>query len=432
MWHLRSPLPTPPRAAPRRQRGGVAILVAVSLAMLLGFAGLVLDLGHLYVNKTELQNAADACALAAANELVCDTSAGPCPAAFLQNAEAAGIFVAGRNNTDFQKSAVAISAEEIRFHTALGPNNAYLSRAGGASTNSQYAMCTATVSGLAPWFIQVIRSVTTMSVTARAVATMAPGQTSCTAAPIGVCAKDTAAADFGFSTVGEWIVSEFNNGAGGEDSGLEGNFRWVDFTPSAGGTSEVRDQLLGTGTICGIKVGDEVREEGVKQGAKSAWNTRFGIYPNGANAIGPDTVPPDKTGYSYPSKAPGTVIPIGTSAYADYRSKQAAAAPFKTSEYAPTGAGGNVNGDPISSADHLLYGAERRLVSVPVIQCGSAPTPVKILGMGCALMLNPMSNGATGNIYLEWRGLAEAANSPCRSSGVAGGTTGPMVPTLVQ
>ena len=32
--------------------------------VLIGFAGLVLDLGRLYVNKTELQNAADACALA--------------------------------------------------------------------------------------------------------------------------------------------------------------------------------------------------------------------------------------------------------------------------------------------------------------------------------------------------------------------------------
>jgi len=50
------------------------------------------------------------------------------------------------------------------------------------------------------------------------------------------------------------------------------------------------------------------------------------------------------------------------------------------------------------------------------------------------LMLNPMSNGATGTIYLEYRGDATAANSPCRTGGFSGGatSTGPQVPTLVQ
>lgn len=407
-------------------------MVALSLAMLLGFAGLVLDLGRLYVSKTELQNAADACALAAANELVCDPAGGVCPVSFLQNAEAAGAYIAGRNYKNFQATAVAISADEIKFNTALGPNSDYLTRAGGANPNSKFAMCTANVTGIAPWFMAVAGNITSMSVRATAVATLAPGQTACNSSPIGICAKTMTPPNFGFNTVGEWIVSTFNNSQGGEDSALEGNFRWVDFTPSAGGTSEVRDQLLGSGAVCGIKVGDDVREEGVKQGAKSAYNTRFGIYPNGANAPEPGTISPDKTGYAYPSKAPGTVIGIGTSAYADYRQKQAEGAPFKSNEYAPQGAAGNVNGTPLSSADHLRYGAERRLVSVPVIQCGQAPTPVKILGMGCTLMLNPMSNGATGDMYLEWRGQADDPASPCRSAGVAGGTVGPLVPTLVQ
>ena len=49
----------------RDQRGAVAIIVGLTIAVLVGFAGLALDGGRLYVNKTELQNAADACALAA-------------------------------------------------------------------------------------------------------------------------------------------------------------------------------------------------------------------------------------------------------------------------------------------------------------------------------------------------------------------------------
>lgn len=424
-------LPIVRRHTRGRERGIVAIIIALSLAVLVGFAGIVLDLGHLFVNKTELQNAADSCALAAANQLVCDPGVGPCPAGFLHDAEAAGMFVAARNANDFQGGAVQIAAEDIEFNTEIGPNANYRSRAAGASNNSKFAMCTARSEPIATWFMQVLKKFAPVPVEARAVATLAPGQTACTSSPIGVCAKTTTGPGYGYTT-GEWIISKFNGGVGGDDSGLEGNFRWVDFTPSAGGTQEVRDQLLGTNAVCGIKVGDEVREEGVKQGAKTAWNTRFGIYPNGANGATPAVNAPDKTGYSYPSKAPGTVIDIGQSAYADYRFKQAEHKPFTQNEYAPTGAAKNFSGKESTSGEHLMYGGERRLVAVPVIECGKSPATVKILGMGCTLMLNPMSNGATGDIYLEWRGAADAAGSPCRSAGVAGGTGGPLVPTLVQ
>lgn len=424
MMKTTTPFRFDPAPLHSRQRGAAAIIVAVSLAMLIGFAGLVLDLGHLYVTKTELQNAADACALAAANELVCDPAAGACPAAFLHNAEAAGIFVAGRNNGDFQGDAVVIDASDVKFSTTLGPNVNYLSRLGGANPDSKFAMCTARAASIRTWFIHVINDVTTMSTGATAVATLAPGQSACTSSPIGVCAKDLAA-PYGYA-VGEWIVSSFNSGGGGDDSGLDGNFRWVDFTPSGGGTDEVRDQLLGRGAVCNVRVGDDVREEGVKQGAKSAWNTRFGIYPNGANAESPATAAPDKTGYAYPSKGAGAIT-IGNSAYADYRARQALNSPFDKSSYDGTAANGN---NAITSAEHLTYGGERRIVAVPVIECGKTST--KILAMGCALMLNPMPNGNTGDMYVEWRGRADVAGSPCRSAGVAGGTNGPLVPTLVQ
>lgn len=418
---------------PAREEGAVAIIVALVLALLLGFGGVVLDLGHLFVNKTELQNAADSCALAAAGQLACDPAGGACPASFLADAEAAGIFVGSRNTSNFQRGAVTIAPADVRFANAIGPNNAYLSRTAGANPNARFAMCIARSTSIASWFMQKGGKPASNTVAASAVATLAPGQTACNAAPIGVCSKNATPPDYGYGTIGEWIVSSFNGSNNGDDSGLAGNFRWVDFTPSAGGASEVRDQLLGTSSVCGIAVGNDIREEGVKQGAKSAWNTRFGIYPNGANGYSPADVAPDKTGYSYPSKAPGTVIGIGQSAYADYRAKQAAHAPFKSSEYAPSGSAGNIPGaNPLTSAEHLQYGAERRLIPVPILECNKSPASVKILAMGCVLMLNPMSNGSTGNLYLEWRGLANRPGSPCRSAGVAGGTTGALVPTLVQ
>ena len=53
----------------RREHGAVAIVFGLSLVVLFAMGGVVLDLGHLYVAKAELQNAADAAALAGAKEL---------------------------------------------------------------------------------------------------------------------------------------------------------------------------------------------------------------------------------------------------------------------------------------------------------------------------------------------------------------------------
>jgi len=54
---------------PRRQRGAVIITVCLFLLFLLGFMGIAMDFGRLFIVKTELQTAMDSCALAAAQEL---------------------------------------------------------------------------------------------------------------------------------------------------------------------------------------------------------------------------------------------------------------------------------------------------------------------------------------------------------------------------
>ncbi|HEX6705496.1 MAG TPA: pilus assembly protein TadG-related protein [Albitalea sp.] len=405
-----------------RQRGNVSLIVALSSLALLGFAGIAVDAGRMFVNKTELQTAADACALAAAAELTCDVSGGGvCAAAYLQNAEAAGIFVAGRSRRDFQSTAVVIAPADVRFSTALAPNANYLSRTAGAPTNSRYAMCIARFAGLVPWFMTLLGA-PTQTVQSAGVATRAPAQTSCPNAPIGLCSKP------GGYVIGEWIPATFQTN--GNNDTVTGGFKWVEYTA----TSVIRDQLAGQQTVCGVRTGDTVTTQGTHQGAKTAYNSRFGIYPNGANAYTPQTAPPDHTGYSYPNKAPGSpVIPIGTSAYADYRSRQGADTPFTSNEYGVSGPGGNFSGNPSTAATHRTLGTERRLITGPIIDCAAGNSP-PILSMACMLMLNPMSNGANGTIYLEYRGNTTLAGSPCRTSGLPGGpaSTGVQVPVLVQ
>jgi Flp pilus assembly protein TadG len=51
------------------QDGVTAIVLAIALVALLGFAALAVDIGYLYSTRNELQNAADAAALAAARQL---------------------------------------------------------------------------------------------------------------------------------------------------------------------------------------------------------------------------------------------------------------------------------------------------------------------------------------------------------------------------
>lgn len=53
----------------RDQSGAIAITTAVMLTMLLGFTALAIDIGHLVLTKNELQNSADAGALASAKVL---------------------------------------------------------------------------------------------------------------------------------------------------------------------------------------------------------------------------------------------------------------------------------------------------------------------------------------------------------------------------
>lgn len=100
-------------ASRKRQRGAVAIVVGLTIAALIGFLGIVIDLGHLYVRKTELQNAADAAALAGARQLD-GTAAG------IGAAAAAAIATAAANASDLGQTPVAIGNEQIRFGPTSG------------------------------------------------------------------------------------------------------------------------------------------------------------------------------------------------------------------------------------------------------------------------------------------------------------------------
>jgi Flp pilus assembly protein TadG len=74
---LRKPASLTPRPSRRQQQGVMAILVALMLPVFLGVTALVIDVSYLHIVRNEMQNAADAAALAGAKHLRSSTSSTP-------------------------------------------------------------------------------------------------------------------------------------------------------------------------------------------------------------------------------------------------------------------------------------------------------------------------------------------------------------------
>lgn len=398
----------------KRQSGSVAIMVALSLFVLVGMIGLVLDLGHLYIIKTELQNASDACALAAARELNGDANS-------LTRAENAGITVGGRNRVDFQSGLVSIQSSDITFSETL--DGSYVSSASVSNiANVKYVKCTLPLGGVQPWFMAALGA-GTQTVGSMAVATLAPSQTNC-AVPIGLCQQGSPP-DYGYIQ-GKWYSGKYGTG---QDESLTGSYDWVDFSPQeGGGAAELKDLLAGTGQCNLPSAGTPVGEQGQIVGLTDAWNSRFGIYKGGGQ-YNQTTAPPDFTGYAYtastwPEPEPQNAYSGSSSIGApNYQAAKSASLPYQASN--PV----ELNGYPLPTNTDHSKGSDRRLAVVPIVDCnllgGSNPQTVPVVAYGCVFLLSPI--GGPNDVKLEFRSL-----DACASSGLGGGTVGPLVPVLVQ
>lgn len=417
----------------RKQDGAVLILVGIVLFALLGMAGLVIDLGSLYVAKTEVQSAMDSCALSAAQELDGANDA-------LTRATNAGLTVGNANKVGYQKASVQVTGGEITYSDSLG--GSYSSNFTPVA-NASYAKCTHTTSGILAYFIELVGGASTNSVAATAVATRAHSQSSC-AIPIGALPKvGGTAPDYGY-TVGEWVNVYPDN------SGGPGTFGIYNLDGSTD-ANETKKEMSDPG-YCGTKVGDAVGDTSKTPGAKTSiiepWNRRFGIYKNNGD---PATQRPDKTGYAYTAKNWGKTsdaysgIPGATAdataanfktkrlAYANYASNDAdtkvssgdaiTGLSIDSGGYKKTATGGA----PPVSGQHYQYGKNARIVAVPVISSTNT-----ILDFLCVLMLQPIDPNLGTYTQFEYIGNASNGKSPCITNGLAGGSYGPLVSALVQ
>lgn len=427
---------TPGPARRRRQRGAVAIMFGLTLAVLIGFAGLAIDLGRFFVIKTELQNGMDACALAAASQLRPGQSN---PNALTKAVAYGRVFSTGgvddvataplegniaaiKNLANFQSVVLNIQSENITFSNTLG--GTYQSIAGGANYNTAaFAKCTYPMTGLPIFFMKVLNpSLTTQTVSAMAAATLAPSSSSC-AIPVAACKApgSTAASNFGL-TVGQWLITPSGPGS---PYGT-GNFGWIDFTPPGGGANELANLLTGAGQ-CSMSIGSTVGQPGAISSLDVAWNSRFGQYKPGGGNPQVATAPPDVTGYAYNATTwpPQANAYSGASAGAfNYLNASANHRPYQLTPPNPY--------TSLTQAQHQTFGRSRRIAVAPVVDCtawnvgGANPA---IEGWACVLMLSPLFNGV--NPTLEFLGLSTAVGSACSTNGEPG-TFGPLVPQLVQ
>jgi len=419
-----------------RQRGAVAVITGLAATALVGFLGISVDLGRLFVIKSELQTGMDACALAAATQLrpgLNDPNA-------LDRAIAFGRTPANRVN--FQGQALQAQAIRFAFSDTLG--GAYVEYSGGGApgllaNSARYVRCTYPLGDVPVFFARVLApGRTSATVAATAVATLSPSQTSC-GFPVAIC-RDSAssAAPYGL-TPGSWVSGLGDAGGQGGKGGSSGpagcsagtgsgNFCWLDYSPPAGGASELSALIRGQGQ-CNLKIDNAIGQTGVIASLVDAWNTRFGIYRNGGSSAELSSAWPDYTGYGYTSQN----WPSQQNAYADYRLQRNARTPYNE---AVTGVKLTGNDAPISSAQHNTHGRDRRLVLSPIIDCAKFSTQqtVQMDDWACVLLLAPISKPGGGSFTarLEYLGPAGAPNSPCVTAGLGGGVAGPLVPVLVQ
>ncbi|WP_265919217.1 pilus assembly protein TadG-related protein [Cupriavidus nantongensis] len=417
-----------------RQRGAVAIIMGLVIVVLVGLVGLALDLGKLYVAKSELQNSADACALAAARDL---TGATP-----LTVSEAAGITAGSRNQALFQKEQVQlVASKSVTYTDSL--DNPFLDKdsASYPLDTIKYVRCDVSRTGIAHWFAQVLNAMPGVdigpsTVAAFAVATTTSAQTAC-AIPVFVCRADTASPPVpGGYAIGQWLITKA--GTADKDSVAYGggNFGWADLT---GGSSakDLANQLKGAGQCNLPAVGTEIGTTGDKASLADEWNSRFGIVKSG-KTLGVT----DFTGFAYTdatwtakfnayngssSDNKGNAQPNFLAARSAYHSYQGDA----TTDL-------DTQGVASAKATHEA-GADRRLVLAPIVDCSTLATPgthkIPVTGWACLLMVEPMQKGGRNDtVRLEYRGDSTTPGSPCATQGMpgAGGGVGPLVPVLVQ
>ncbi len=140
---------SPQRKDSRKERGSILVMSAIGMLSMLLAVGLGVDISRFYLAKTELQNAADAAALAGASQLN-STSFG------INDAVAAA--TQAMNNYDFNNTSVSLPAANVLFAANLGGPyvNANAASAPGLAPTIKFVQVTTPPSAIGVSFAKMV------------------------------------------------------------------------------------------------------------------------------------------------------------------------------------------------------------------------------------------------------------------------------------
>jgi Flp pilus assembly protein TadG len=255
------------------ERGSILATSAIGMLSLLLAVGLGVDISRFYLTKAELQNAADAAALAAVSGL--DTS----PAGITKAVDRA---VASMNKYDFNQTGVSFPRANVLFATNL--EGTYLNEASakGQSKNIRFVKVTTPASAVGVSFaVTVLGNSKNLSATATAGYSV-PLNRFCNFLPVSVI-------DYGVPIA---AGNTYTFRAGPTGSVSPGNYQILAVAGEGG--KDVRIGLAAGVDRC-ASAGEEYivdTKTGVTAGAvRQGLNTRFDEYQT--SQVNPDDMPPD-------------------------------------------------------------------------------------------------------------------------------------------
>ena len=368
------------------QRGAVVALIAIAMGALLLAAGMALDMGHVFLNKTRLQNTVDAAALAAAKTLDDTGNIGLATTeamqAFGNNASATG----NRELSTAYASGSGSIQVTVEYSATLPPF------ASGAA-NGPYVRVRATGFVMPAWLVRVggIFQKTVAAVAVAGPRTLNSGSTVCNVAPMMVCGDATAGAPgyWGYTPNSAEVLKKST--PGGQSAVGPGNFQLIQL--GGPGAAIVRENMAGSFNAC-IAGGSTIQTQTGNEAGPVAQglNTRFGQYSgpmNGTQATYPPDVIVDGqtpalravqngTGFDvYQGNVPITDANIDVLYnYQDYMNDLRNPGTY---DYQPINEGG-------------IGAFERRVLAVPVGNCNGTVNgqgSVPLLGFACFFLLQP-------------------------------------------
>ena len=378
----------------QRQRGIVAVMVAIALLALLAMVGLALDSGHVILNKSRLQNTVDASALAAAKVL--DKTGSETQA----TTAARSVFDLNATNQPELSQVMSGADITVQYSNTLSPF-----APGSAPAN--YVRVFANNFDMWTSFTSLV-GVDKTSTAATAVAgPSAPITEPCDLAPMTVCANKAAGGpDWGYSRNNVSIL-KLASEADGSTIG-PGNFQLIQL--GGPGDNIVRQNLAGGYQGC-VDANTVETQPGAGAGPVSqGLNTRFNKYQGGMKAT---DYPPDKiiTGPNPElDQLDGKVVLKGSG-------KKGSGSVLVTDISQLNYSYSNYESDYQAGRFTTPAGKDRRReLAVPFTDCSNTKpgqTSLPVLGFGCFFLLQPvLQSGIDGYVFAQLIGECGAAGAP--------------------